>query len=186
MEQKELFSLLARVRAGEDGAFSTLSEHFCGLTQGLVRRFKGDLCEADTNELLQEAHLALYRAACTYQENKDVTFGLYARVCVRNALVSFLRTRREAPKGVSFCDIDTILLSDEREPVGSLMEEERLVQITAVIAKVLSPYEHRVFEGLLAGEEIAEIAEKLGKSEKSVSNAVFRMQVKLRGALDTN
>ena len=182
MEQIELLPLLARVRDGEDEAFSLLASHFCGMTEGLARAFSSGLCEADGRELSQEARLALYRAACTYKPSNEVTFGLYARICVRNALISFLR-RRAVPKGVSFCSLDALFLPDEREPIGTLVEAEQLAELTARIAGVLSPYEQSVFALLVEGEKNGKIAEMLGKTEKSVANAVFRIQAKLRELL---
>ena len=152
------------------------------MTEGLVRAFSSGLCEADSGELSQEARFALYRAACTYKSSEAVTFGLYARICVRNALISFLR-RRALPAGVSLCSMDALLLPDERDPVGALVEAESLSELTEEIKAALSSYEHRVFELLVTGEKTAAIAETLGKSEKSVSNAVFRIQTKLRRAL---
>ena len=181
MEQKEVLTLLSRVRNGDSDAFALLSERFEGMTNKLVRQFSIDRCEADCAELLQEARLALYRAACTYRNTENVTFGLYARVCVRNALVSFCR--RAVPSGISFCDIDALLLSDEREPVDPLVEAERIAELTEMMGRVLSPYEQQVFARLLDGEEVVVIAEVLGKSEKSVANAVFRIQSKMRTAL---
>lgn len=182
MEQKELLSVLMRIRDGEDEAFALLASRFLGMTEGLVRAFSTGLCEADVPELSQEARLALYRAACTYRPSESVTFGLYARICVRNALISFLR-RRAVPEGVTLCSLDALLLSDEREPVGSLLEEEQLSELTARIVALLSPYEQSVFALLVEGDGNGEIAEKLGKSEKSVANAVFRIQAKLRAQL---
>lgn len=182
MEQKELLSVLMRIRDGEDEAFALLASRFCGMTEGLVRTFSAGLCEADVTELSQEARLALYRAACTYKPSECVTFGLYARVCVRNALISFLR-RHALPEGITLCGLDALLLSEEREPVGSLLEEEQLAELMSRIVALLSPYEQSVFVLLAEGMKNGEIAEKLGKSEKSVANAVFRMQAKLRAQL---
>lgn len=183
MEQTELFSLLTRVRNGEDEAFSLLASRFCGMTEGLVRAFSSGSCEADERELSQEAGLALYRAARTYKPSSEVTFGLYARICVRNALISFLR-RRAVPEGVSFCSIDALLLPDEREPIGTLVEEEQLAELTMRILEVLSPYEQSVFALLVEGEKNGRIAALLGHTEKSVANAVFRIQAKLRVLLE--
>lgn len=182
MEQTELLSLLTRVRGGEDEAFALLASRFSGMTEGLVRTFSQGLCEADDRELSQEARLALYRAARSYKPSEEVTFGLYARICVRNALISFLR-RRAVPEGVSFCSLDELLLLDEREPIGILVEEEQLAELTARIAAVLSPYEQGVFAFLVEGERSGKIAEVLGRDEKSVANAVFRIQAKLKALL---
>ena len=182
MEQKDLLSLLSRIQGGDSDAFALLSEQFDGMMQGQVRAFSLGRCAADAAELLQEARIALYRAANTYRNTEHVTFGLYARICVRNALVSFCR-RRALPSGVTICDIDELLLPDEREPVGTLVEAERLAELTEMMGRVLSPYEKQVFARLVDGDATSAIAEALGKSEKSVSNAVFRIQSKLREAL---
>ena len=182
MEQKELVSLLARVRTGEDEAFSLLASRFAGMTEGLARSFSRGLCEADGRELLQEAQLALYRAAHTYRDSDAVTFGLYARICVRNALISYLR-RLRLPSGVSLCSFDPLLPLEEREPVAPLLEAEQVAHLVANAMKALSAYEQSVFTLLVEGEEIPSIADALGKSEKSVKNAVFRVQTKLRALL---
>ena len=179
MEQMELVSLLARVRMGEDEAFSLLASRFSGMTEGLVRSFSRGLCEADGCELAQEAQVALYRAAHAYKESEAVTFGLYARVCVRNALISYLR-RRKLPDGVSLCSLDPLLPLEEREPVAPLLEAEQLAALVANAMRELSEYEQGVFASLVEGEECSDIAVRLGKSEKSVKNAIFRVQTKLR------
>ena len=183
MEQNELLSLLMRVRGGDSEAFALLSRQFSRMTEGLAHAFSVGLCEADESELSQEAGVALYRAACTYRDSDSVTFGLYARICVRNALISFLRGRK-VPEGVSFCDLDELLPSDEQAPLDSLVEAEQLAELTARIAEVLSPYEQSVFALMVEGEEHGKIAALLGKSKKSVSNAVFRIQAKLRALLE--
>lgn len=181
MNKEEQLPLLLRIREGDDEAFSLLAQQFSAMTDGVVRAFSDGFCEADQRELTQEARLALYRAARTYRESPVVTFGLYARICVRNALISF--RRRATPAGITLCSIDTLLLPDEREPVGTLMEAERLAELMTEIGKLLSPYEARVFAHLIEGEKNAAIAKSLGKSEKSVANAVFRIQSKLRSLL---
>ena len=40
-----------------------------------------------------------------------------------------------------------------------------------------------VFEYYIVGKSVTEIAERLGKDEKSVSNALYRMKVKVKGLL---
>ena len=182
MEQKELIELLERIRSGNDEAFSRLCDGFCGMTEGLVSKFSAGFCAADRSELLQEARLALYRAACSYRRTENVTFGLYARVCVRNALVSFAR-QQKAQKGLPLGNMDELLLSEEREPVEPLVEAERLAELTERMGRVLSAYEMQVFSLLVDGQTNAEIAKALGKGEKSVANTVFRIKTKLRTAL---
>lgn len=183
MEQKELIQVLASVRAGDDEAFSRLYALYVGMTEGVISSFPVTLCEADRAEASQEARLALYRAALTYRESKNVTFGLYARVCVRNAVVSFVRRRELSTHVALYDDEEMLLLTDGREPVSPLEEAERLGELMAEVGRVLSHYEAQIFSLLVDGETNAAIAERLGKSEKSVANAVFRIKSKLRDAL---
>ena len=183
MEQNELFSLLLRIRGGEDEAFSLLTDTYRGLLEGLVRSFSEGLCAADSEELSQEARLALYRAACSYDLSMPVTFGLYARVCVRNALVSFFR--RASCHGKTAEDaIDELCLPGDDDPVQAVLAAERLAELMTESKRVLSPYEHLVFTLLLEEKTTAAIAAATGKSEKSVANAIFRVKEKLRSVID--
>ncbi|MBQ9735515.1 MAG: sigma-70 family RNA polymerase sigma factor [Clostridia bacterium] len=182
MEQTKVQELLGRVRAGEDEAFCALADAFHPMMESLVCR--SSVPSLDEEEQRQEARLALYHAACTYKPDHGVTFGLYARVCVRNAIVSYLRRHHAQAQSLSPKTLDELLIVDDTDPIGTLIEAEALARLQKKIDGVLSPYERSVFEHYVLGERPAAIAARLGKSEKSVSNAIFRMQSKLRCALD--
>ncbi|MBQ1976438.1 MAG: hypothetical protein II227_03255 [Clostridia bacterium] len=51
------------------------------------------------------------------------------------------------------------------------------------IRQVLSSYENEIFEKYISGRPVRDIAASTGRSEKSVSNAVYRIRVKIRGLL---
>jgi len=178
-------ALLERVRQGDgDEAFSSLCDHFAPMLGALVSRFSDGACEADRAELAQEARIAFFRAAKSYaSEDGAVTFGLYARVCVRNALVSFCRARSKQPPLCSIDELDEVLLPHNEEPLGALIEAESLKAMYRKIESVLSSFERRVFDLYIEEETTAAIAVKLGKSEKSVSNALYRVLSKLRNEL---
>ncbi len=180
-EEKVTQELLEGVRRGDDAAFAALCDQFSVLLDGAVRRFSEGLCEADKAEVAQEARIAFFRAAATYRFSKEITFGLYARVCVRNALIT--RYRKETKKAVlcSFDDhIDTLLPFSVDEPFAALSAEESVKNMYRRIATVLSDYERRVFDLYVEGADAALIGARLGKTEKSVYNATARMLAKLR------
>jgi RNA polymerase sporulation-specific sigma factor len=131
--------------------------------------------------MLQEARIAFFRAAQTYRFSDNVTFGLYARVCVRNALITRYRKEMGSVILCSLDDhIDTLLASAVEEPFATLSAEESVEGMYRRSAAILSEYERRVFDLYLEGESTACIAERLGKTEKSVYNATARMLAKLR------
>lgn len=180
-ENRETEVLLAEVREGSDSAFSSLCDRYGRLLDAAVGRFATGLCEADVAELEQEAKIAFFRAAQDYRLSAEVTFGLYARVCVRNALVSWYRKRDRKVVLCSWEDhIDSLLGGFAEEPYAALSAAESLREMYRRIAAVLSPYERQVFDLHLEGQSAAEIGARLGKTEKSVYNATARTLAKLR------
>ena len=172
-------ALLALVREGDSGAFAKLEELYAPLLHTMKSRFSDGLCQADADEVGQETSIAFYRAAKSYKENPDVTFGLYARVCINNALVSLYRKRRSVPM-LSWEELDEESAGATEEPILSVIGREEEQKALSRIQKALSPFENQIFSLYREGYRTPEIAKKVGRSEKSVSNAIFRMLRKLQ------
>ena len=135
---------------------------------------------ADSLEATQEAHLALLSAALTYDGVKceGVTFGLYASVCVANRLKSYLRLRRRIHERSERLKSDELSVSVDVE--GALAAKEFCERVLKTADELLSKFEASVFRLQLEGYPTREIADKLGKSSKSVDNAKNRLSAKLR------
>lgn len=181
---EELMQLLSDIRSGKDTAFSQLVSVYEGLLRSQVARFAKDGAEAA--DVYQEACLALYRAALGYRPREHVTFGLYAKVCVGNALKTRYKRIRRAPSDSGKGDGSTLPLDEEQlsEPFADPVEEkERLDELLSVIDAELSSYERKVFALYINDLSVAEIAKELGRSEKSIRNAETRLLAKLRNKL---
>ena len=61
------------------------------------------------------------------------------------------------------------------------MEQERTEELYSVIRKHLSDFEYLVWHEYVAGRTAKEIGARVGKDEKSVSNALSRARKKLQG-----
>ena len=85
--------LIQRVREGDQQAFLILLERYKPLLKSLVSKFQNDeFTRSFEEDMLQEATVVFYNAILTYDYNQtDVEFGLYARICISNALVSQMR-----------------------------------------------------------------------------------------------
>ncbi len=173
--------LITLVRAGEQAAFGQLLEGYEPLVRAEVARHAAGLGREDTEDLRQVALLALYRAAMGFDlSQREVEFGLYAKICISNALVSQLRVLRRHTAELPLTDHLGTALED---PAVRVLEEEAAALLLARIRAVLSPYEHRVWTLYTAGYRSGEIARQLGKDPHSVENAVYRIRQKLRRAL---
>lgn len=181
---EELLPLLADIRAGKEAAFVRLTELYDALLRDRAAAFSRNPHEAE--DAYQEACLALYRAALRYREGEGVTFGLFAKICMNNALSSIYRkvNSRKTAEGAA---VDLIPFDEDRflaEFSDPMVEEENAEQLLSQVRNELSPYERKVFglyiiEGMTSGE----IAKQLGRDEKSVKNAIGRLLCKLRKRL---
>lgn len=188
--EEELLALLAAVAAGDEDAFSQLSEQYAPLVRSMSARFAPSFAALPENaaigtqDLEQEARFALYRAALTYDRAQTgVRFGLYAKICIRNSLVSLLRrssSRRRTGKRSP--EVEHAVRAPD--PLILAAADDASLRLTERISQVLSPYEKNIFEQYISGRSVKCISLSVGKSEKSVHNALYRIRVKIKGLLE--
>ena len=186
-ERAAVECLLLALRNEDEDAFGALMERYLPLIEKTVSRFIGSgLQDADREDLRQEALLSFYRAAMSFDLGQTgVTFGLYAQICMTNRLVSVVRKLQRMEGELLPLDENGEELratEPSSDPTAALAEEERLESTYAVIRRVLSGLEFKVWEHYVAGRSAREIGLMLGKSEKSISNAVGRIRKKLKDA----
>lgn len=182
-KRKNLHDCILRVREGDQAAFAKLLAEYTPLISAEVSRHGASLSHEDVEDLRQIALVAFYRAALAFDLlQSEVEFGLYAKICISNALVSQLRVLRRRVPEVS---VETLSPLEEQseDPAAAVMEQEALDALLARIRRHLSPYESRVWSLFVAGHSAKEIAAMLAKDTHSVENAVYRIRQKLRTAL---
>lgn len=172
----ELAALISEVRIGEDEAFSELVCRYTPMLIKAASEFKSPNFLAD--EALSEAYVALHRAALSYDLTRtDVTFGLYARICVHRHLsdvVAGLRSRQLD----SASDVELIPVSSGIE--SRLISGDTVRRYLKRAREFLSEYEYQVLLLYLKGYSTAETAAELSTSAKSVDNAKARCFKRLR------
>ena len=183
--------LIKKVKNGDDVAFEMLAEVYAPVVEkiagSVLRTVERQSLSAGGEigeDLRQEARFALYRAAMSYDPEGDgqsVTFGLYAKICVKNALISELRRMKAAKRR-----LDRMMkreLTDRESVCDNTTEVFDRIQVASLMKKsedLLSGYEKRVLMCLAEGKNVTIIASELGKTNKSVSNALYRIKSKLR------
>lgn len=183
-EPQAHLELINATRAGDESAFEALLEAYEPLIDSMSRSFANTAEDSESGEdLRQEACIALYRAVQTFDlSQNEISFGLYAKLCVRNRLVSYTRKfRRREP----ILPLEDRIKAQEDVTQG-VVAEESYMELYRRIEAVLSPYENHVWWLYLSGQTTGAIAAKLGKDERSVQNAVYRIRKKLRAALHPN
>ncbi len=132
------------------------------------------------DDAVQEGIIGLFSALRTFDEARGVSFPTYAGVCVQNAVASAVRASqrlKNAPlnEACPYFEVDSA-----PSPEELLLQSERVSQTMHSIVTRLSPMEKRVLRLFLKGDSYADIARRLGVSEKAIDNAMQRVRLKLR------
>lgn len=181
--------LIIAVKGGDQTAFETLRDRYKPLIEASVQKYSSDAMTAeDREEMYQEALFILYSAACSYTLENGVEFGLYAKICIENSMLSFIRSynRHNRIRALSLDGEAFDPPAAHDDFLQSFIDEEQAALLVTKISSCLSKYENTVWWIYASGASAKTIAERLGTDEKSVSNAVYRIRKKLRDILSDN
>lgn len=191
-QQDDLQDLLAAARSGDQSAYVALLERYAPMLESMAAKYAlPDMSEADREDLRQEANVVFCSAVQTYDPTREgIEFGLYAKICVGHGLASALRVFRKqrlggmlSLEGEKLIEQNPGLLGSEDSVAEALVDKERMEDLVLIIQRTLSAYESRVWWLYVSGMSTSRIAEMLGKDEKSISNAIYRIRKKLRQVL---
>ena len=181
--------LILRAQGGSDDACRELRRKYRPLIEASVARFGvAELTRQEKSDLHEEADRVFLGAISTYDCDQDaVDFGLYAKICLRNRLISEWRRMEDRRRVVPVEDTDAVVTTDPRayDPAGQLMEEEGFLALCRTVRSHLSDFENRVWWPYVTGVPVSEIAKSLACEERAVHNAVYRIRRKLRERIPT-
>lgn len=180
---EDIYELIELVCNGDSGAFSLLVEKYKPMLKKILNSYASEeMSKEDREDLEQEELIAFYRAIINFDRNQDgVEFGLYAKICITNSMISLRRAtakkNNEALTGDDFINS----ITDPDGEVSAFFENRENERILGEqIEKTLSPYENEVWSFYVNGYSSKEIAIKLCSNEKSINNAIFRIRKKLK------
>ena len=186
MDREEIQSLAEGVRNGDGAAFENLMKIYEPMISAAVNKFSDEHHESE--DLRQEALTGFFRAVMSFDfEKVGIEFGLYAKICVSNALSTAVRNSRRSGRGQPSLDYEEYFrysaADATSDPAFRLIERENEEALRELIARNLSDFEKQVWENYLAGKSSKQISEEIGKSERSIDNALYRIRKKLRGLI---
>lgn len=136
----------------------------------------------DEEDVFQEAAVAVLRAIRSFDKNRGAGFRTYCSACVKNHIISLLRSEGGA-KGFAMADylpIEELSLVSGSQPESDWIDKEAFSDLKKLMEKTLSPLEYAVLGLWLEGFSYESIGKKLCKNSGSVSNALSRARKKLR------
>lgn len=188
--------ILIRYRKGEIEAVDYLLEKHKSLVRKKARTLY--LIGGENDDLIQEGMIALYKAIRDFNPEYEGSFLRFANLCIErqlynavkganrlknsplNTYISLYASINEPEEQTSDKFLaDTLQPSELMNPEDILIDRENVTDIESAIESRLSPFEQSVVDLYIDGCDYRQIAERLGKSAKSIDNALQRIKKKL-------
>lgn len=182
--------LIVRLRNGEGDIEDYLMEKYKGLVRQKARAMF--LIGGDTDDLIQEGMIGLFKAVRDYQPDREASFATFARTCVNRQIYSAVQNSNRQ-KHIPLNSYVSLNQEDENSPIWELsvenpeeiiIDQENTKDLQRRISEYLSPMENKVLDHYLKGENYVEIGEKLHRAPKSIDNALQRIRTKIREVLE--
>jgi RNA polymerase sporulation-specific sigma factor len=188
-------TLIDMYRMGNETAIEALFDRYKNLVRKKAKAMY--IAGGDSDDLIQEGMIGLYKAARSYDETKKTSFVSFASLCIdRQIMTAVTASNREknAPLNnyvsfelPAFTDddsesivrlADVIVPSSDQNPEFIFIDNEHARELKEQLDKELSSLEKKVLAYHMEGKDYRQIAEILGKSPKSVDNALQRIKSK--------
>lgn len=184
---------------GDDAAQEYLLDKYKSLVRAKSRAYF--LIGADSEDIIQEGMIGLYKAVRDYNEEKNTSFRSFAELCVNRQMITAIKaaTRQKHQPLNSYVSLNKTVYEEESEqtfmdflqsgsesllnPEALLIGQENKTFLEDQMVKNLSSFETRVLVLYLQGRSYFEIAHVLDKPEKSIDNALQRVKKKLEKVL---
>ena len=153
------------------------------------------LAGGDGEDLIQEGMLGLLTAIRRFDSGRDASFRTFAEVCIRSRLRTAVRAAqggKHAPLNHSvsfepplFDGTNAHLFSSAESPEDVIIGREELKERLDTLKGQLSEFEAQILPPYLSGLSCGEIAHRVGRSKKSVDNAIQRIRRKMARQFST-
>ncbi len=185
--------LIKLTRLGDRDAEEYLIVKYTPLVNNEVRTMF--LVGAEIEDLAQEGMIGLFQAIRDYDEKSTASFSTFAYTCIKNKCKTAVTAANRMKHGplnnyisIFYSDDEEregderYLVSDEglNDPEFLFLRQEKIEKMYEELELKLSPMEKKVVGLYLEGMSRREIADRLGKSEKSIDNALTRIHNKLK------
>jgi RNA polymerase sporulation-specific sigma factor len=195
--QRELedLQLALKARNGDDVAMDQLIRRYTGFVR--LKASSYFLAGGDSEDLIQEGLIGLYKAVRDYRTDKETSFRSFAELCVTRQIITAIKTAtrfKHAPLNtyVSFshtpagqesdgdCTLgDALPGSAVDEPSVCVISTEELQSLVGCLGTSLSGLESDSLRLYLEGSSYEQMAEELGCDTKTIDNALQRVKRKI-------
>src|SRR6266511_1095418 len=195
--QRELqdLQLVLKARNGDQVALDQLIRRYTGFVR--LKASSYFLAGGDSEDLIQEGLIGLYKAVRDFRADKETSFRSFAELCVTRQIITAIKTAtrfKHSPLNtyVSFSHTPAGQDSDSEctlgdalpgpsvdDPSVCVISTEELQSLVFTLGSGLSQLEADALRLYLEGSSYEEMAEELGCDTKTIDNALQRVKRKI-------
>ncbi|HEY3188048.1 MAG TPA: RNA polymerase sporulation sigma factor SigH [Solirubrobacteraceae bacterium] len=186
--------LIALAKQGNPDAYDRLVRRYYGFVR--LKASSYFLAGGDSDDLIQEGLVGLYKAVRDYRSDRESSFRNFAELCITRQIITAVKTATRnkhtplngyvsfasSPVGASDGEptLDEVIPGPEaRDPVLQAISSEELRSLVDCLSTALSELESRVLSLYLDGYSYEAIGGRLGCDTKTVDNALQRVKRKV-------
>src|ERR671931_835848 len=186
--------LVLRARNGDDAALDALVRRYTGFVR--LKASSYFLAGGESDDLIQEGLIGLYKAVRDFRSDKDTSFRSFAELCITRQIITAIKTAtrfKHAPLNtyVSFshtpagqedgdCTLGDALPGPAvNDPSVRVISTEELQALVGCLSTTLSPLEADALRLYLEGSSYEQMAEELSCDTKTIDNALQRVKRKI-------
>ena len=196
MEQYEKLTdeqLIEKLHSGDRDVTDYLMEKYKMMVRKKARAMY--LIGGETEDLIQEGMIGLFKAIRNYDPEREASFKTYADTCINSQIITAIKNanrKKHQPLNESLSLSKTVIDGDWETTMENLLRdsEENNPEVLTLIKEVVdclkaqdsgifSEFEWKVWSEKLKGRPYTEIASLLNKSPKSIDNALQRIKKKV-------
>lgn len=191
--------LIVRLRDGESEITDFIMDKYKNLVKSKAKAMF--ILGADTEDLIQEGMIGLFKALRDYDIGRDASFHTFADLCISRQMytaVQASRRQKHTPlntyisiysnmaesEGEEAYLVEALQSVADKSPEEVLIDKENIAGLEQTIEQALSPFENQVLDLYVTGMSYVQIAHVLGRDEKSTDNALQRIKSKIKKNLN--
>ena len=186
--------LIALAKQGDATAYDRIVRRYYGFVR--LKASSYFLAGGDSDDLIQEGLVGLYKAVRDYRSDRESSFRNFAELCITRQIITAVKTATRnkhtplngyvsfasSPAGASDGEptLDEVIPGPEaRDPVLQAISSEELRSLVDCLSTALSDLESRVLSLYLDGYSYEQVGERIGCDTKTVDNALQRVKRKV-------
>ncbi|WP_354698273.1 RNA polymerase sigma-H factor [Paraconexibacter sp. AEG42_29] len=186
--------LIALAKQGDPTAYDRIVRRYYGFVR--LKASSYFLAGGDSDDLIQEGLVGLYKAVRDYRTDRESSFRNFAELCITRQIITAVKTatrNKHTPLNqyVSFSSSPSSAMDGEptldeiipgpsvHDPVNQVISSEELRSLVDCLSSALSELESRVLALYLDGYSYEQVGERIGCDTKTVDNALQRVKRKI-------